>query len=138
MKRIVDNMKDGGRTPDLTQYIVIFLKFVQSVVPTIDYDTMEVRAHRALRGPREGARRPARRRRGGRHRRRAGSRSPVPRMGAARGRGGGDAKKRPQKPREAEDAGRGYAAALDGAEIGVRGGVDTPRALAPAPGELTR
>ena len=45
MKRIVDNMKDGGRTPDLTQYIVIFLKFVQSVVPTIDYDfTMEVRA----------------------------------------------------------------------------------------------
>ena len=38
-------LRDGGRTPDLTQYIVIFLKFVQSVVPTIDYDfTMGVTA----------------------------------------------------------------------------------------------
>ncbi len=45
MKRIVENLKDGGTEPRLEQYLVIFLKFIQSVVPTIDYDfTMGVTA----------------------------------------------------------------------------------------------
>ena len=46
MKRIVENQQEGGAEPQLEQYLLIFLKFIQSVVPTIDYDfTMAVRAN---------------------------------------------------------------------------------------------
>jgi ubiquitin-like-conjugating enzyme ATG3 len=45
MKRIVANLMAGGKDIRSDQYMFIFLKFVQSVIPTIDYDyTMEVEA----------------------------------------------------------------------------------------------
>lgn len=45
MKRIVDNLIAGGAQPRTDQYLFIFLKFIGSVVPTIEYDyTMEVSA----------------------------------------------------------------------------------------------
>jgi ubiquitin-like-conjugating enzyme ATG3 len=45
MKRIVDHLCAGGREPQITQYLFIFLKFIQSVIPTVDYDfTTEVEA----------------------------------------------------------------------------------------------
>ena len=44
MKRILDELANGGNVPTVDQYIFIFLKFIQSVVPTIEYDyTMDVR-----------------------------------------------------------------------------------------------
>mmetsp|Transcript_23825 Transcript_23825/g.69781 ORF Transcript_23825/g.69781 Transcript_23825/m.69781 type:complete len:329 (-) Transcript_23825:49-1035(-) len=43
MKQIVDSMCEGGAEPRTDQYLFIFLKFINSVVPTIEYDfTMEV------------------------------------------------------------------------------------------------
>ena len=43
MKKIVDHMSDGGKIAEPSQYLFIFLKFIQSVVPTINYDnTIEV------------------------------------------------------------------------------------------------
>jgi len=43
MKRIVQNLCAGGRVPEVDQYLFIFLKFIQSVIPTVEYDyTMEV------------------------------------------------------------------------------------------------
>lgn len=51
MKIIVANLVEGcsggkaGAPPSIDQYLFIFLKFIQSVVPTIDYDfTTEVEA----------------------------------------------------------------------------------------------
>ncbi|KAH9195430.1 hypothetical protein AeNC1_002600 [Aphanomyces euteiches] len=45
MKRIVANLMGGGKQVRSDQYMFIFLKFLQSVIPTIDYDyTMEVEA----------------------------------------------------------------------------------------------
>ena len=38
MKRIVENLVAGGSEPKIDQYIFIFLKFIGSVVPTIEYD----------------------------------------------------------------------------------------------------
>ena len=38
MKKIVDHLKDSGRTARVDQYIFIFLKFIQSVIPTMNYD----------------------------------------------------------------------------------------------------
>mmetsp|Transcript_71985 Transcript_71985/g.204150 ORF Transcript_71985/g.204150 Transcript_71985/m.204150 type:complete len:189 (-) Transcript_71985:2600-3166(-) len=38
MKRIVENLIAGGSEPKIDQYIFIFLKFIGSVVPTIEYD----------------------------------------------------------------------------------------------------
>ena len=38
MKKIIDTMMDCGATPSVDQYLFIFLKFIQSVVPTIEYD----------------------------------------------------------------------------------------------------
>ena len=38
MKRLVDAMVSGGVQPRPEQYMLIFLKFIQSVVPTIHYD----------------------------------------------------------------------------------------------------
>lgn len=47
MKRIVENLKQRDGSADIRsdQYLFLFLKFVQSVIPTIDYDhTIEVDA----------------------------------------------------------------------------------------------
>lgn len=47
MKRIVANLKEKDGSTDIRsdQYLFLFLKFIQSVVPTIDYDhTIEVNA----------------------------------------------------------------------------------------------
>jgi ubiquitin-like-conjugating enzyme ATG3 len=45
MKRIVGLLAEGGKECRPDQYLFIFLKFIQSVVPTIEYDyTMEVEA----------------------------------------------------------------------------------------------
>eukprot|EP00607_Mallomonas_marina_P003512 CAMPEP_0182437628 /NCGR_PEP_ID=MMETSP1167-20130531/85173_1 /TAXON_ID=2988 /ORGANISM="Mallomonas Sp, Strain CCMP3275" /LENGTH=511 /DNA_ID=CAMNT_0024630609 /DNA_START=111 /DNA_END=1646 /DNA_ORIENTATION=- len=44
MKRIIDELVSGGIEPTVDQYMFIFLKFIQSVVPTIEYDyTMDVK-----------------------------------------------------------------------------------------------
>jgi len=45
MKKIVSHLTQGGNNADPTQYLFIFLKFIQSVIPTINYDlTIEVQA----------------------------------------------------------------------------------------------
>ena len=47
MKRIVEHLVQAHpeRPPAVTQYLFIFLKFIQSVIPTVDYDfTAEVEA----------------------------------------------------------------------------------------------
>ncbi|RLO10258.1 hypothetical protein DYB28_006563 [Aphanomyces astaci] len=45
MKRIVANLMGGGKEVRSDQYMFIFLKFLQSVIPTIDYDyTIDVEA----------------------------------------------------------------------------------------------
>lgn len=45
MRRIIECLNDGGKEARTDQYMFIFLKFIQSVIPTIDYDyTMEVEA----------------------------------------------------------------------------------------------
>lgn len=38
MKKILDHTRRGGETVTAEIYLFIFLKFLQSVVPTIDYD----------------------------------------------------------------------------------------------------
>ncbi len=38
MLRIVEALRECGDVPVVEQYLFIFLKFVQSVVPTIEYD----------------------------------------------------------------------------------------------------
>jgi ubiquitin-like-conjugating enzyme ATG3 len=38
MKRMIDLMKDEGKTPDVSLYLYLFLKFISSVIPTIEYD----------------------------------------------------------------------------------------------------
>lgn len=38
MKRIMTNYEEGGKELQVTSYLIIFLKFVQSVIPTIEYD----------------------------------------------------------------------------------------------------
>lgn len=38
MKNMIENLVESGQTPNIDQYIFIFLKFIQSVVPTIEYD----------------------------------------------------------------------------------------------------
>ena len=38
MLRIINGLVDCGKTPSVEQYMTIFLKFVQSVIPTIEYD----------------------------------------------------------------------------------------------------
>mmetsp|Transcript_9784 Transcript_9784/g.19218 ORF Transcript_9784/g.19218 Transcript_9784/m.19218 type:complete len:345 (+) Transcript_9784:467-1501(+) len=45
MKKIVAQLNEGGKKADPSQYLFIFLKFIQSVIPTINYDnTIEVAA----------------------------------------------------------------------------------------------
>lgn len=44
MKRLVDQMVENGSVPPVEFYLFIFLKFINSMIPTIDYDnTMSVR-----------------------------------------------------------------------------------------------
>lgn len=44
MKRIIDALMSSGKIPTVDQYLFIFLKFIQSVIPTIEYDyTTDVR-----------------------------------------------------------------------------------------------
>ena len=44
MKRLLDNLEGGKEEPSVEHYLVIFLKFIASIVPTIDYDyTMAAR-----------------------------------------------------------------------------------------------
>jgi hypothetical protein len=38
MLRIVEALKECGDVPSVDQYLFIFLKFIQSVIPTIEYD----------------------------------------------------------------------------------------------------
>lgn len=48
MKRIIDDLTECGKVPNVDQYMFIFLKFIQSIVPTIEYDyTMDVDARGA-------------------------------------------------------------------------------------------
>lgn len=45
MLNILSALKESGNTPTVDQYLFIFLKFIQSVVPTIEYDyTIDVQA----------------------------------------------------------------------------------------------
>jgi ubiquitin-like-conjugating enzyme ATG3 len=48
MLRIIEALNECGSVPMVEAYLFIFLKFIQSVIPTIEYDfTMDVK----VRGP---------------------------------------------------------------------------------------
>jgi ubiquitin-like-conjugating enzyme ATG3 len=38
MKKIIDTIQSNGGTPQVHQSLFVFLKFISSVVPTIEYD----------------------------------------------------------------------------------------------------
>lgn len=38
MKRLIDQLSENGRDLGVHQYLLVFLKFVQAVIPTIEYD----------------------------------------------------------------------------------------------------
>jgi ubiquitin-like-conjugating enzyme ATG3 len=38
MKKFIQTAEEGGNELGVHTYLIIFLKFVQSVIPTIDYD----------------------------------------------------------------------------------------------------
>lgn len=38
MKKIIETVEEGGRKLEVYSYLIVFLKFVQSVIPTIEYD----------------------------------------------------------------------------------------------------
>ena len=38
MKKILQTVQDGGGEIGVHMYLVVFLKFVQAVIPTIEYD----------------------------------------------------------------------------------------------------
>lgn len=38
MKRVLEALVEDGKVPSVEQYLFIFLKFLQSVIPTIEYD----------------------------------------------------------------------------------------------------
>ena len=43
MKKIIDTIVDNGGKPEVHQSLFVFLKFISSVVPTIEYDfTMDL------------------------------------------------------------------------------------------------
>ena len=43
MKKIIERTVASGREPRVDQYLLLFLKFISSVIPTIEYDyTMEI------------------------------------------------------------------------------------------------
>lgn len=38
MKKLIQTVQEGGRVLEVHEYILIFLKFIQAVIPTIEYD----------------------------------------------------------------------------------------------------
>lgn len=38
MKKIIQTVEEGGRDLAVYAYLIVFLKFVQAVIPTIEYD----------------------------------------------------------------------------------------------------
>ena len=38
MKKIIQTVEEGGGKLEVHMYILVFLKFVQAVMPTIEYD----------------------------------------------------------------------------------------------------
>lgn len=38
MKKIIQTVEEGGKVLGVHMYLIIFLKFVQTVIPTIEYD----------------------------------------------------------------------------------------------------
>lgn len=38
MKKLINTVMEGGGNIEVYMYLIIFLKFVQSVIPTIEYD----------------------------------------------------------------------------------------------------
>lgn len=38
MKKIIETVTEGGKELGVHMYLIIFLKFVQAVIPTIEYD----------------------------------------------------------------------------------------------------
>lgn len=38
MKRIIDHLNEAGSELRVDQYLLIFLKFIASVLPTMEYD----------------------------------------------------------------------------------------------------
>lgn len=38
MKKIIQTVTDGGGELAVFMYVIVFLKFVQAVIPTIEYD----------------------------------------------------------------------------------------------------
>lgn len=38
MKKIISTVEDGGKELQVFSYLIIFLKLVQSVIPTLEYD----------------------------------------------------------------------------------------------------
>jgi ubiquitin-like-conjugating enzyme ATG3 len=38
MKKIIQTVEEGGRDLPVHSYLIVFLKFVQAVIPTIEYD----------------------------------------------------------------------------------------------------
>jgi len=43
MKKIMDRMRESGKELRVDQYLLLFLKFISAVIPTIEYDyTMDI------------------------------------------------------------------------------------------------
>lgn len=43
MKKMIDRQIEQGKTPRVDQYMILFIKFLSSVIPTLDYDfTLDV------------------------------------------------------------------------------------------------
>lgn len=38
MKNLIQTVEDGGGSLEVHMYLIVFLKFVQAVIPTIEYD----------------------------------------------------------------------------------------------------
>ena len=38
MKKIMETVEEGGGKLEVQMYLLVFLKFVQAVIPTIEYD----------------------------------------------------------------------------------------------------
>ena len=38
MKKILQTVEEGGGNLEVQMYLLVFLKFVQAVIPTIEYD----------------------------------------------------------------------------------------------------
>jgi ubiquitin-like-conjugating enzyme ATG3 len=38
MKKLIDQIVEGGKELGVHMYLIVFLKFVQAIIPTIEYD----------------------------------------------------------------------------------------------------